>query len=854
MKISCKNTQITLYISAEDVGQFFEVFLFFHIFFDVSIILLLEMRLPICISSLFSVLAWLNWGLHVFRVTIVIIGFYFWFSDQFAARRCKLEDNDESDRFDDKRVGVVSDKSDNFSGKSENFVGKVAHPDAKNVEDKVNDGDGSSETVAQNTSENIGNHSKTRLGKWVVEEENSRENQLGNGKLDFKVDKLERQIENSNGLSRSGRFLVSKLSDSGMDDQFWRMRREYFERGRFSSLNQFNEDSSRFSLDSSNLNPAPRSTRAEYVDHDREELLRKLDELKDQLIRYQTVNSKVSEESLQEARTAEYHVERDDYFREHPSSYRRASSQVSAFNRHIIRPPSFDRYHEPFPIINHSNAAAVNYPNPMHSSSRAPRPEDPFETHLFSRLQARRVPRHHRYMSLEPDPFEPQPYSVTLNQPSCACYQCYAREQEVPRQMPPSAFSNRRFSHVANKSLRCHHEVQTAAGSHGYDAREVNNPLKGSCDPQSHTRHPSDTNVEVGAFLRAHPPRVILAKEHSCRPVAGGAPFVTCHNCFKLLELPTKEFYNKGEWKMSCGACFSVISFGIVGEKLVSLDTSARYSTTDDLDSCKDVGNGRGSHLKWYNASFCSEDYANSVYDFQALDRERASSSSFQDMSPSKSEEMHNICSVSATTTEDEHFSDDLVARQEVTSTTEPREKADSFPSPLGSPPEDSLDYTKYRTVNRGGKGSLSIRLDQERIMTNKGTLRHPSLKESLATEMEISDDYVDPEVSQDSADTCREDDQQKGKKGADSFLAGIVKKSFKSNQTTGSGKRNVTVNGHLIPDRLINKAEKLAGLIHPGKYWYILQLKRLIKSLPVIPSWLDVSLYWIIVDLNIIT
>ncbi|KAJ8444730.1 hypothetical protein Cgig2_030404 [Carnegiea gigantea] len=723
------------------------------------------------------------------------------------ARRGKLDGNKESERFDEKRVGVVSDTSDNF-------LGKLTVSDAENVESKVIDGDGSCEIVAQN----IGNDSKTKVGTCVVEEENSSRNQVGNGKVDSKVDKLERQIENSNGLSRSGRFLESKLSDRGMNERFWRMRRDHFERGRFSSSNKFNEDRSRFSLDSSYSNQASRSIRIDYIDHDREELLRKLDELKDQLIRYQTVKGKAPEKTLQEATTAEYHVEHDGYFHDHPSSWPQASSQFSASNKHIARPPYFDSYHEPLPIINDSDVATFNYPNPVHSSNHAPRFEDPFEPHMFPRPQPRRIPSHHRYMSLEPDPFEPHHYSVTLNQPSCACYQCYAREQQVPRQMPPSAFSNRRFSHVANKSIGCHHEVQIALGSHGYDTKEVNNPLKGSCDPQSHTRHTSDINVEVGAFPRARPTRVLLTKEHSCHPVAGGAPFVTCHNCFKLLKLPKKVSYNKGEWKLSCGACFSVISFGIVDEKLVSLDTSASYSTTDDLDSCNDVGNGRGNHLKRHNASFCSEDYANSVYDLQAMDGGRASSSSCQDMSTSKSEEMHNICSVSATTTRDEHFSDELVARQVVTSTAKPCD----IPFPPASPPQDSFDYTsKYRTVNRGGKGSLSSRLDQERIMTNKSNLRHPSLKESLATEMEIPDDYADPEVLQDSADTYREDDQQKGKKGADSFLAGIIKKSFKSTQTTGSGKRNITVNGHLIPDRLVKKAEKLAGPIYPGKYWY---------------------------------
>lgn len=724
------------------------------------------------------------------------------------AKKGKLDGNFGSKRFDEERVGLVSDKFDNLSVKSENFLGKSAVFGAENTAGKVSDGDESSETIAQE----IGNGSKPEIGKWNVEGENSSGNHVGSRNLGSKSDKRETLIENSSRFSRSGRFLECKMSDRGMEEQHGRMRREHFERGRFSSSNQFKEDTSSLNLESSYRNQASRSTRPEIADHEREELLRKLDELKDQLIRVQTMNGKAPEKTQLDPRTVGYHVESDGYFRDHPSSFHRVPSQLSSSNNHVARPPYLEHYHEPFPIINGSDVGTHNYPTSMHCLNRVHRYEEPFEPQTFTRPQARRIPsHHHRFMSLEPDPYEPHPYSVSLNQPSCSCPQCYARQPEVPRQIPPSAFNNQRFYH-------------------GYNVREVKNPPIGSHDPQPHSRKPSELKAEVGPVPRVRPQRVIFSKENRCFPIAGGTPFVTCHNCFKLLKLPKKMyFHNKGEWKMSCGACSSVISFAILDGKLVSMDTSTSRTKIDDLDSSNEVGNSQASRD---NASFCSEDYANTVYDVQEMDRQRVSSSSCQeDISTSKSEEMHN-CSVSSATTtittnEDEHFRDELVARQGLTSTTLPREKADSPLSPPGSPPQDSFDYaSKYRAINRGGKGSLSNRSDKERIMTNKSTLRGTSLKGSLASEMEIPlDEYEDAEVLQDSVDTCRVGDQQKGKKGVDSFLAGIIRKSFRdlsrSSTTTGSGKRNVTVNGHLISDRLVKKAEKLAGPIYPGKYWY---------------------------------
>lgn len=49
---------------------------------------------------------------------------------------------------------------------------------------------------------------------------------------------------------------------------------------------------------------------------------------------------------------------------------------------------------------------------------------------------------------------------------------------------------------------------------------------------------------------------------HLCRPVSGGAPFVMCYKCFKLLQLPTDFLVSpKRVNKLRCGACSQVLMY-----------------------------------------------------------------------------------------------------------------------------------------------------------------------------------------------------------------------------------------------------------------------------------------------------
>ncbi|KAI6679105.1 hypothetical protein NL676_039901 [Syzygium grande] len=113
-------------------------------------------------------------------------------------------------------------------------------------------------------------------------------------------------------------------------------------------------------------------------------------------------------------------------------------------------------------------------------------------------------------------------------------------------------------------------------------------------------------------------------------------------------------------------------------------------------------------------------------------------------------------------------------------------------------------------------------------FLVQKGVPRQKSVQDT-ATEDEIKyllNDCLN--TSQDSSDASKEADRLKTKKRDNFFFLSFIKKSIgdfsRSNEIVEIAKPNVVINGHPIPNHLVKKAEKLAGLIRPGNYWYDFQ------------------------------
>ncbi|XP_054793930.1 uncharacterized protein LOC129299488 isoform X2 [Prosopis cineraria] len=68
----------------------------------------------------------------------------------------------------------------------------------------------------------------------------------------------------------------------------------------------------------------------------------------------------------------------------------------------------------------------------------------------------------------------------------------------------------------------------------------------------------------------------LIALIHSTHQVAGGAPFITCRNCFKLLQLPADFLlFKRVCHQLKCGHCSEILKFSLQDRShIVSYDPS----------------------------------------------------------------------------------------------------------------------------------------------------------------------------------------------------------------------------------------------------------------------------------------
>ncbi|KAL5796049.1 hypothetical protein ACOSQ2_000869 [Xanthoceras sorbifolium] len=696
------------------------------------------------------------------------------------------------------------------------------------------------------------NQSKVNGDKSVVEhglDVNTSRDELGNAVGREQRD-LNPRVGYTSGFRRSGRMSDWQTEDRGEVEGFPRTRRTDVGGLRFSTSNYPDEGPSNYHSDASygyreplrNRIGQDGANRVQYLEQDRAELLRKLDELKEQLSRSCDVVDKPKDKVPIDGRIVppEPYCGSDSWLPNGSLGSDRASMPFLGPDKQVAGPTYFSHYPDPFPYSNGHGMDMHGLHPSLHNSNHAPGYRDPFGSQML-RSTPHKFPSQYQQLSSHPyfsgqyvdsnhDAFESYQQNAMYHQPSCSCYRCYDKNQRVLPPVQPTAFSNK-----PNNSMMYHHENPGPFAPHVQNFRAAV-PPSNFCGPQAHTRWPSDLNSDVGGIVRCYPRKVVVASGgRRCRPIAGGAPFIICNNCFELLQLPKKaQLLVKNKQKLQCGTCSTVIDYAVIDTKLVlSVQTGMRGISTEVDDSCNEVlrdytsrSHGRFDRI---SANFSSDDYDNSGYDFHAMDREPISLSMDQGLNSGKPQEMQSFHSTSPSTSEDETSPDVLIEQREVTkSIQQPIKATVGLSPPPGSPLQEHFDYSSNNhAVNRFGKGNRSSRTDQEKLMPDRVTTRQNSLKEaSLATEMDVSlNEYSNNGMSQDSGEATREDDLPRNNKGSESFFANIIKKSFKdfsrSNQTEERGKSNISVNGHLLPDRLVKKAEKSAGPIHPGQYWY---------------------------------
>ncbi|KAJ4955472.1 hypothetical protein NE237_012255 [Protea cynaroides] len=698
--------------------------------------------------------------------------------------------------------------------------------------------------------------SKAPAEDWVVvsdQEMNLNGDELANVQMGKEAGEAKSQTANAS------RPWGSRQTPDKQSREFWRTPGVLVEDVRFSTLQYPDEGPSNYHRGSSygfaepvkNHGNLDGPSRVEYLEQDRAELLRKLDELKDQLSRSCDMAEK-PEERVPAARRQvlpplDPYGGHGTWPAEGLPGPSRASMPSYAPDKHIHRPPYVNHVHEPIPLMNrhHLDVHQQNFHPPLHTPNEIPGFGDPFGPQMLRRAPHQTASQYSQrssheyfsgcYMDVDSDPMAVYPHNSFFEQAACSCLHCYNKHWQIPGQIPPPVFKNRRYPDVPTSSMFNHLETSVPFGSRGYNPRAFNPPVYPR-EAHEHARRPSPLDSDMGGFNRVRPQRVVLANGHGrrFRPIAGGAPFITCHNCFELLRLPKKLLLmERNEWKVQCGACSTVIPIVVESKRLlVSVPAEIKQTPLEVHGGSSEVVKGGLSHNNGYTneagTNSYSDDYDNSNY-FKFTDPEHSLLAEDHRSNLSESEKVHSLLSSSSSPSDDES-SDSLITRREMSNTTQAALMENMTPPVPGSPLQEYHDHPPVHVVSKLEKGSRSIRLDQEKVILGKVTFRQDSLKDaSVATEMEVSfDENLNTGLSQDSVEASKEKDQPRVKKGGESFFAGLVKKSFRelsrSDQTVENGKANVFINGHPIPDRSLRKAEKLAGPIHPGQYWYDFQ------------------------------
>ncbi|ESQ37755.1 hypothetical protein EUTSA_v10028493mg [Eutrema salsugineum] len=510
-----------------------------------------------------------------------------------------------------------------------------------------------------------------------------------------------------------------------------------------------------YGSDSSSRNPI------EYTEQERAELLRRLDSIKDHLLRGNAVD-KPKETAPNQPFLRPVHLHGPpnpgpSYYHPYPEPFPYPGMHPQGY--HHQDPYGFNNHRRPPPVPNPSWYPPGHYPNQM----ARPYP-----------------PGGGQYVEIGSDIVEPHSYFPAT--PS--------RYSDMPPYSPVSS----------------HHRGEKLTSPYSPPVHNYNNSLMSSPGPRGgFARWPSDIDSEMGggAFARGYVKKAVSDSDaRRCHPLAGGAPFIACHSCFELLYLPKKKLLaQERQHKLQCGACSQVISFTIVDKKLVF---SSGNEETDNTVS-----------LEAEDRSATNNTVNNSGSDFPRKDEEEPIQESNRDTTQSiKSESQHSD--------DEERWSISSEQQQKEVKSVRRRVKGSKAPPAPAAPESASLlELFEYSNVNRA---ALAYGMAELGYIKQESFMKQDSLKPEsvVATETEVSyNGYSNTEISEDSRYSNGRDDNNRPRsgKGRESGSTEITTRS--STDRNEDQSFEVWVNGHLIPEDLVSSAEKLAGPIQAGKYWY---------------------------------
>ncbi|KAJ9148045.1 hypothetical protein P3X46_030141 [Hevea brasiliensis] len=646
------------------------------------------------------------------------------------------------------------------------------------------------------------------------------------------VVEISAQVKGSAGSLRS-RMIAGNwsLDKDGMEGPYANPRMAA-DQSSFATFASSDEGPSNYCLSSSsygygkmvkNFDDLDGSNRFARLEQNRAELLRKLDELKEHICRNGSAAEKQSEGAF-----GAYH----------DSATYNVPVKPLAPDKHVQRNPYFKQHGRDIDMQNF-------YFPPNHVANEFPVYEDPIQLKL-PRMSSHQPPGQYwqqtpaDYVLEEYRDFNQEqriasyPCGTPYQDPPCACFHCYNNNRHVSSRVPVSVFGNKNILKDPTDS-HFNYRVNPITFGSKKCKPQANPPKFHAQDPQSHGSWPSDLDSDVNVFHQRRPRRVVVARGNVrlCHPIAGGAPFITCSSCFMLLKLPRKlKAREKNQQKLQCGACLTVFLFEIKNKQLIiSIPTEMKQILAGANEGSSEVSKEVPSipHGGFIAQGMdCSVNVDNPGHDFQTSDFKRNILSEVQRLKLIEFEKRQHL-SLSPISSGEEEDLDSVIVKRVVSYIPELPTKDNASPKFPGLPLSESLDdVSSNKEENRHGKGNKSNGSDHEKVILDKSTSQQKSVKDASETEVEVSfTEYLSTNLSQDSMEMSEEKDQSRINKGSESFLVGLLRKGFgdfsrsKHHVEGETEESNISVNGQPIPDSMVKRAEKLAGPILPGDYWY---------------------------------
>ncbi|KAL4386406.1 hypothetical protein GQ457_09G025120 [Hibiscus cannabinus] len=172
-----------------------------------------------------------------------------------------------------------------------------------------------------------------------------------------------------------------------------------------------------------------------------------------------------------------------------------------------------------------------------------------------------------------------------IDNTTCLC--CHPQAWNHPEQFPPPMFPHNRGFCRVGPGHSCYNSYSSLPSTpQRYMESDFSNRVhETQSDDQRYGDH------ELKRYLRE--------KHHSARrhirPMAGGAPFVTCYHCIRPLQLPADFLLFRRKFhQLRCGACSKVLKFSLLeGAHIVPYEPVAAEPSPSKVEYCYDAINAR---------------------------------------------------------------------------------------------------------------------------------------------------------------------------------------------------------------------------------------------------------------------